>query len=190
MENSFIFNINSEGELFRRSVERIDDGLGFEFVKEVEDLTPKEKAVFDLWSGFSDLMTNLFRFYAGILEDGREWLVLEFEFYYFIDKAGEAYMERINSFIADLKSSYPIEETTMDEGTHIDHSWRTEGATGEKLVGSDKYGPDHGRPFRQVDISINLIEAKLSRGDVKMLMEKLREDLRETGLMELTVSVL
>jgi hypothetical protein len=41
--------------------------------------------------------------------------------------------------------------STLDEGKELEHSYRTDDQ-GKKIPGSDKYGENHGRPYRQVEM--------------------------------------
>jgi len=59
------------------------------------------------------------------------------------------FWQRLEALAKELGAEvYPF-----DDGVESEHSWRTTGAPDyEKIPGSDNYGPNHGRPYKQVEI--------------------------------------
>lgn len=153
------FNINNLGLLVLRKEDDI------EFLR-TEQLTAQQQGLYDKWSKYNELTTDIFRFYAGLSHRGAEWFTLSFEFCYYKDLEGQWDRSRVQQFTDSLKKRYPIE------------------------IGMMEHGRDNGRPFERIDVSIDLSDIKMTSGDACKLMSDLDQEFDQQGLRRLLVSVI
>jgi hypothetical protein len=111
-----------------------------------------------------------FRSYAELRQDGSECIVVVTEFIGLVED--EPLWERIQRIRRDTEARLWV----MDERNVREHSYRTD-EQGEKIPGSDRYGLDHGKLERQVELSWR-VEDKTS-GEICQLLARLSEQTQE-----------
>lgn len=109
--------------------------------------------------------TDFGRFRAyGELRNRTENIVVVTEFKEFIDDELD-FWEQLAELVRKIKAHYWV----MDETTHNDHSTTDYGTPKQK----EYYGPDHGRPTRQVELSWAVQDLTIPQ--VKRLIERLKK---------------
>lgn len=131
---------------------------------------PRDHPLWRQWERLSALTTSRFRFY---IYSDRVWL--ETEFCYFTDVPEEE--AKVQAFITAVGG----ETSVMDEGLTQDQ-WKNLGDT------EWRQGPDHGRPYRQVDVTLDVTTATPLMVDITMT--HWRDRANETGAAEFWVDVL
>lgn len=179
-EDRCVFNISHQGELILLKENDID------FLSR-EDLSQQQSDLYCKWANYNDLATQFFHFYAGIRKSGQEWLLLSFEFFYFKDSEGVLDRSNIYRFVDHLNAKYPIEIGLMDTGVTDHKLAATDERAGQVM---ERLGKNHGRPFDRIDVSVDLSETKMAKGDTKRLMVELEGEFRVRGLDRLLVAVI
>jgi hypothetical protein len=138
-----------------------------------EQLTKRE--YFKLVSGFQENVDfGRFRVY-GELRNGRPRVVVVTEFQQFCDN--DDFWTRLNVAAKRLKARVWV----MSEKQHVDHSWRIT-QSGKKYA--ERFGPDHGRKERQVELSwcIETLTTRHLRAFVKKIADATSDIWKEGGV--------
>jgi hypothetical protein len=152
-------------------------------------LQPLEWEVLQRHMELQALHTSTFRFYGGVNGD-EPYLHVSFETYLFLDEKGGPDRTKVAEFLDWMKKEkMPFTEDEMRRDTENEHSWSVD-ENHKKIEGSDKYGPDHGRPMVQSSVDIDLWNSKATFNDAAALTAKIKEKLIETGVSKLIVAVL
>jgi hypothetical protein len=123
------------------------------------------------------------RVYGGMsgnsVHDAVACINLVTEFRNFVGEDFDDYWKKLS----DIASKLGAEVRTLDEGEEMEHSWKTD-ENGQKIPGSEKFGKNHGRQYRQVEVIWNVTNKSLLQVKrmIKNLNDKLQEVWEETGV--------
>lgn len=189
--------VNSEGEVFRRDQtvissvnvtdvgrrhgltedqiikggKKLDAAIAAEFERlRQKELSKRERKFVDHVDAVRDC-TDFGRFRAyGQLNRRSELIVVCTEFIGIVED--KQLWANIEAMIEQTQAHYWV----MSEEPNSEHSWRVypdgHKKAGQKIPGSDKYGKNHGKMERQVELSWQVQD--LSIPEVKRLLRKLR----------------
>lgn len=121
--------------------------------------------ILGFWNALKD--DGRFRVY-GEIANGTPRIVVVTEFREACDDAMDDFWLRLKNTAKHLKARVWI----MEEDIESDYSYRTD-KQGVKIPGSEKYGPLHNRPVRQVELSWRI--EKLDVGAFKNFVSALRQ---------------
>jgi len=130
----------------------------------LEQVPQEFKSFFQKMAKCQELVHNdRFRCYGEVRQDGSHCMVLVTEFKQFT--AETWFWQKLEA----VKQATEAHLWVMDDEYEIEHSWSGEDAEGNRT--GETFGPNHGRPFMQVELSWRI--EKLSYNEIVALSERM-----------------
>lgn len=149
-------------------------------------LNDEEYKLMQHWKRLSAVTNDLFRVQARIRNDSRGDRHVEISLTTEVKERDkfQKYWSKVHDFVLATNAKIEWEHTDKE----LDHFWKTD-EKGKKIPGSDVYGKDHGKLFRQVGI-VWTFRPSTKRREMEAFIKEMTKEMRRRKLSKNWVSVI